>query len=153
MTEDETNCQRIGVLEERITRLIDLAEERDRRYEERHMSSKEAVHAAFVASKDAVSAALQAQKESVVKAEESQRAYNVGHNDLTRKMDTQYSVMLPRPEADGKFKALEEKIADLRESRSKGAGEYDGIKAGWAFLLGFISLAGAIVAIVLAIRK
>jgi len=118
-----------------LSRQIDgieaLLNERDRRYDERFLSAKEAV----------------------AKAEAAQTAYNANHNDLTRKMDAQYAFMLSRTEADSRFHNHDEKIdeikkdlASLRESRSEGSGRRE--QTNWlltlaigiiGLILGFLS--------------
>lgn len=86
------------------------------------VSTEKAVDKAFNTAEKAVTQALVAQKElsqtvqvssdkAITKAEEAQKAYNVGHNDLARKMDDQYKLMLPRVEADTRDKNIEEKLA------------------------------------------
>ncbi len=82
----------------------ELMEERDRRYKSQ-----------FDAQERAVVAAFSAQKEAIQKAEAAQNSYNVGHNDLTRKMDSQYQQMLPRTEADNRFNSMSEKIEDVKK--------------------------------------
>lgn len=107
--------------------------ERDRRYEERFKAQEAAVAAALGAADKLTTSAFAASKEAIIKAEASQATYNATHNDLTRKMDAQYKEMLPRPEADSKFRGIEEKIeeikkdtAGLRESRSQVVGHREG---------------------------
>jgi len=135
MNEDETTCQHLKVLDERITRERELREsfekqmdERDRRYEDRFSASEKAVYSALTAQEKLTSAAFVSSEKAIVKAEAAQISYNATHNDLTRKMDGQYKDTLPRTEAEAKFKALEEKIADLREFKS-GIGGKDQNKA------------------------
>lgn len=85
------------------------------------VSSEKAVDKAFNTAEKAVTQALVAQKElsqtvqvssdkAITKAEEAQKTYNVGHNDLSKKMEDQYKLMLPRVEADSRDKNVEEKI-------------------------------------------
>lgn len=114
------------------------------------VSSEKAVDKAFNTAEKAVTQALVAQKElsqtvqvssdkAITKAEEAQKAYNVGHNDLARKMDDQYKLMLPRVEADSRDKNVEEKLKghgeliNLLSSRldlmsGAGAGKEQGFK-------------------------
>ena len=99
-----------------------LMDERDRRYSEGKEGDQRAVSAALAANEKLTSAAFAASKEAITKAESNQTTYNATHNDLTRKMDAQYKDMLPRTEADSRFAAQEEKIQDLRESRSATTG-------------------------------
>jgi hypothetical protein len=103
-----------------------LMDERDTRYEQAFLSSKEAVSAALQAAKDQTNASFFASEKAISKAEASQLQYNIGHNDLTRKMDAQYKEMLPRPEADSRFKSIEDKLAELREAGSEVRGRGGG---------------------------
>ena len=131
MNESGSRCQSIKVIEALIEKERELREaleskleERDRRYEERFQSQEK--FNAIVSSNA---------KEAVAKAEISQTVYNATHNDLTRKMDAQYKEMLPRTEADSRFKSQEEKINDLREFRSGLGGADRNKSAVWAVVL------------------
>jgi chromosome segregation ATPase len=131
MSEPRTHEPNLRELTAQIDGIVRLYEERDRRYEERFTAAKEAV----------------------TKAESAQTAYNTNHNDLTRKMDAQYGFMLPRTEAENRFRNHDEKIdeikkelASLRESRSEGSGRREqtnwliGIGIGIiGLILGFLS--------------
>lgn len=125
-----------------------LYEERDRRYEDRFKAQETAVAAALAAQEKLTAAAFAAAKEAVLKQENSQSSYNAGHNDLSRKMENQYATMLPRQEADNRFKSFEEKyedlkkeVANLRESRSEGTGRRD--QTNW-FLTSLLAIGAAI---------
>lgn len=104
-----------------------LYEERDRRYEDRFKAQETAVAAALAAAEKLTAAAFAASKEAILKAENSQTSYNAGHNDLSRKMETQYKEMIPRTEFSVAVKNIEDKIAELRESRSEGVGHKQGV--------------------------
>lgn len=91
------------------------------------VSSEKAVDKAFNTAEKAVTQALVAQKElsqtvqvssdkAITKAEEAQKTYNVGHNDLSKKMEDQYKMMLPRVEADQREKNIEEKLKGHSDS-------------------------------------
>jgi len=79
-------------------------------------SEEKAVMAALTAQDKLTSAAFASSEKSIQKAEEAQRVYDHGHNDLIRKMDDQYSEMMPRSEAISLHKATEEKLEQLRVS-------------------------------------
>lgn len=117
MSDQESGLREVTVQLESLRRLLD---ERDRRYEERFVSAKEAV----------------------AKAEAAQTAYNTQHNDLTRKMEQQRSEMVPRQEAEMRFKTVEEKIAGLRESRSESKGGKE--QTNWLLTIA-IGIAGLII--------
>ena len=101
--------------------LADLFKEINKGVQERFSSQEKAVatalaaqekatYVAFSAHKESVASAFLASEKAIVKAEEAQRAYNIGHNDLSRKMDDQYKTMMPRQEAFIMNTALEAKI-------------------------------------------
>jgi hypothetical protein len=140
------SCHAIEVLSERIEALSKMIDERDRRYEQSFNGIREAVATALQSAKEQTMSTFSASEKAIAKAEYSQLQYNTGHNDLARKMDDQYKQMIPRPEADSRFHMLEEKIADLRESRS-------GLQGGWALFFALLAIAGTVTAIVLAFRK
>jgi ABC-type Na+ efflux pump permease subunit len=85
-----------------------LMDERDRRYTELRKDDREAVENAFAASEKAI-----------FKAEQAQTAYNVSHNDLSRKLDDQNKATIPRPEIMALFGAVDQKLESLRASFDK----------------------------------
>ena len=151
-----------------------IIEERDRLYDARFRAAEIAVVSAFDAQKEAVAAAFLASKEAIGKAENAQTAYNVAHNDLSRKMDEQNKATIPRPETTALFRAVEDKIiamqgsydgkleslrasfeksnenlvkeiAGLREYRSETSGKTLGVATLWGYLVG---AAGVILAVI-----
>ena len=156
MSDEEATCQHLKVLDERIASERQLREaleakldERDRRYEDRFKAQEMAVGAALQSQEKLTTAAFNASEKAIAKAEISQTSYNSTHNDLTRKMDSQYSAMLPRTEADTRFKNLDDKIADLREFRSSTEGVDRNKAATWVAVFALIGLAIAIAALIL----
>lgn len=155
-------------LEEKITTLFnflkELIVEHDKLYDARFKAAEIAVNAALAAQEKAVAAAFLASEKAIVKAEDAQKAYNVAHNDLSRKMDEQSKGTMPRPEIVGLFKSLDDKISasqksfqdkidimakeigDLRESRSEGTGKGIGAKDLWGYIVTAISIILAITA-------
>jgi hypothetical protein len=98
-------------IREFFERIID---ERDRQYDGRFRAGEIAVNAALAAQQKSYSDAFLASEKAIVKAEEAQKAYNVAHNDLSRKMDDQYKTMMPHVEAIGLLKAHEDKMENMR---------------------------------------
>lgn len=105
---------RIAEVGGRIDGVERLATERDRLYKERADAAKEQVGVAFNAAEKAK-----------VASDSAQHEYNIGHNDLIRKMDAQHKETLPREEASNEFKSvraevdrLRTDVQGLRESRS-----------------------------------
>lgn len=147
------------VLMARIHAAEKLAEERDGWYAERDRDRQTSIDKALTAQKEQTASSFAASKEAILKAEEAQRAYNTSHNDLARKMDEQNKATMPRIEIESRFSNMEEKINNLRESRS----EEQGGKAGRlsaqqfvvmivALIVGLITIGGVVVAIAYAIR-
>lgn len=104
------NCdgENLRELSARVIAMRELLDERDTRYSERDAARLKAVESAFAAS-----------KEAITKAEDGQKQYNATHNDLARKMDAQYQAMIPRSEADIRFKVLEARLSEILEARSE----------------------------------
>jgi phosphopantetheinyl transferase (holo-ACP synthase) len=139
-----------------IDGMVKLYEERDRRYEDRFKSQEVNVISALASADKQNASAFAAAKEAVLKSENSQTSYNATHNDITRKMDNQYLTMLPRTEADARFKGLEEKfedakkdIATLREFRSVNQSGRENTRwlvpvavTGFVGFLGFLAMIG-----------
>jgi hypothetical protein len=100
-------------------------------------AQKELTNQAFVASRDAI-----------VKAEESQRVYNATHNELSRKMESQYAHMIPRTEFERAFEGLDDLVRKLEGARSEGVGGQLLVArlfaAGW-FVVGLIAVIVAVV--------
>jgi predicted AAA+ superfamily ATPase len=139
LMDERTRTVAIESLTKEVDALHVLMDERDARYSERHESNEKAVASALVSAEKAVTAALVAQKEAVTKAEQSQLAYNQGHNDLSRKMESQYREMVPRTEAaadlvrqNERIDELKKEVQLLRESKSLEGGRAEQRVAGTA---------------------
>ena len=135
-----------------------LIKSNDKRYEQEFDNQKLAVKDALAAQKELTNAAFASSEKAIVKAEDSQRTYNAGHNDLSRKMETQYSLMVPDIQHKSDLKAIEEKIESfknsvfkqfdnvnldirgLRESRSETGGKGIGTNAMWGYILGMVGI-------------
>jgi hypothetical protein len=168
------------LLLDKIENLSDIMDERDRLYKERYDSQKTAVDDALAAQKEQTAQSFAASEKAIVKAEDSQRIYNQGHNDLTHKMEVQYTSMVPQAEAKLKWdaidKAIEEnrktvdearnqrhtelaglrtelmkEIQNLRESRSIGEGNTLGLKQGWNVIVIVLGLIISAIAAVAAL--
>jgi hypothetical protein len=96
-----------------------ILEERDRLYTVRFEASKTAVDAALIAQKESVANAFLSSEKAIVKAEEAQKAYNVAHNDLSRKMDEQSKGTIPRSEIMVLLRVIEDKVEAQRLSHEK----------------------------------
>ena len=115
---------------EKVQRLSDKIEERDRLYIEKFRAGEIAVSAAITASDKQTAASFASSEKAIFKAEEAQREYNVRSNEFRGQLDDQAKTLMPRMESQTLFKAYEDKlddmkdqIANLRESRSEGGGK------------------------------
>ncbi len=140
------------LLIEKIAAVEELAKERDKWYTERDKDRQSSVDKALTAAKEQTASSFAASKEAILKAEESQKAYNVGHNDLSRKMEAQYKEMVPQAEARIKWDSIDREIADLRTSRDKGAGHALGARDLWGFLVGIAGILLAAVTLLMKLR-
>ena len=99
-----------------IDKLRQVANERDRLYNNQFEDAKNSVLTALIAQKEAVAAAFLASEKAIVKAEEAQKAYNLSHNDLNRKLDDQNKATMPRIEVVGLFKAFDDKLLFMQQN-------------------------------------
>ena len=90
---------RIANFDDRLEGLRELLTERDLRYSEKFIASKEAVITAFASSEKAS-----------LKAEQAQESYNVRSNEFRGQLDDQAKTLMPRLETDGRFSSVEDKI-------------------------------------------
>jgi hypothetical protein len=104
-------------LKGKIKALRDVVDERDRLYKERDESRKTAVDAALQAAKEKTSDAFIASEKAIVKAEDAQREYNARSNEFRGQLDDQAKTLLPRNEADARFKAIEASIEAIRNEK------------------------------------
>jgi hypothetical protein len=129
--------EKLASLESRAMTKMD---ERDRRYDVMFASRDTAIAAALAAQEKAVAAALAAQEKAVAaaaessekaitKAETAQAGVNVRGNEFRASLDDYTKLMLPRVEADGRFKELRNLIdtngilvEELRRFASRGEG-------------------------------
>jgi hypothetical protein len=140
--------------------LLKLIESNDKRYNERFEAQDKAVAAALAAQKELTSAAFASSEKAIVKAEDSQRTYNAGHNDLSRKMEEQYKLMVPLTEHKADLLNMEkrmdrmgEDVKGLRESRSGVEGKGIGINAVIAYIFGAAGFIAAVFAIIYYLNK
>jgi hypothetical protein len=117
------------VLAQRIASLRELVDERDRRYEDR-----------FRAMDEKTTLALASSEKAVTKAETATEKRFDSVNEFRGSLKDQAATLLPRNEADTRFKAMEEKlegqakvIGGLSESRS----EKEGSSKTYILIVGF----------------
>ena len=113
----------------KIEAFKEILDERDKLYTERDNSRRTAVDAALMAVKEQTKASFDASEKAISKAEGAQNSYNQTHNDLSRKLDEQNKLTMPRTETESRFHGVEEKITDLREVVSAVGGTAQGGQA------------------------
>lgn len=111
LTENEAGKDTVG-LRVYLERIID---ERDQRYEDRFKAQEAHLTFALEAAKELTGAAFSAAKEAVAKSEIAQSAYNQRSNEFRQSLDDQNKIQMPRVEADGKFKTLDDKVEEVRK--------------------------------------
>ncbi len=109
------------LLIEKINSVITVADERDRRYEDR-----------FKATDEKTSLALAGSEKAVTKAEAATEKRFDAVNEFRGTLSDQAASLLPRAEANANFRAYDEKIEEmkkqisaLRETQTKSMGEKD----------------------------
>ncbi len=139
-TGKELLTQEIADLEKRMSVLMDerrsffvmLMAEHSKRYDLR-----------FESAEKAVSQALTAAKEAVAKAETASEKRFDSVNEFRNTLKDQQSTLMPRIEADNRFKAVEEKIDALKGSSAAGANWLWGLII--SFVVGVAIVVGTIV--------
>jgi len=87
----------------------------EKRYDEKFDAMADATSTALTAVEKQTAAAFAANKESVIKTEDAQKAYNLQHNDLTRKMEVQAEKFVHREKMDDVSKAFDAKLESLKK--------------------------------------
>lgn len=98
----------IATVKEYFDSLLDAY---DQRYTQRFASAELAVKDALAAQEKAVTAAFLASEKAIVKAEDAQKDYNVRSNEFRGQLDDQNKMQMPRIEAMGLFRAMDDKIS------------------------------------------
>jgi hypothetical protein len=137
-----SNGHAIEVLDAKVAAFETLMDERDRRYEERDRANKEAVRSALAAAEKAAE-----------KTEAALREYKVGSNEWRDTVTDLVSRMVTRPDVDRQFHGIEDKIADLRESRSLREGGREGSNAQITKMVGLAFLALGVLQVVLKVWR
>lgn len=114
--------------------LRSIIDERDRQYGQR-----------FDAQEKAVAAALAAAKEAVVKAEGASEKRFDSVNEFRATLKDQQVTLMPRAEADVRFRALEEKMAGLVARQIQEQGRSEGSSWLWGILIAVGTAVGAVV--------
>lgn len=115
MTDNEFEQAATGTVTVSVREYFErIIRELDRRLTDRAEAQDKAVSAALIAAKEQTTQSFAASEKAIVKAENSQREYNQGHNDLSRKMEQQYSIMVPSSEAKLKWDSIDKDLIAIR---------------------------------------
>lgn len=128
-----------------IEQIYTLINERDRQYQQRFEAQEKAVNAALIAAKEAVNAALAAAKEAVNKAETANEKRLDNQNEFRGQLKDQAATLLPRAEADIRFKAIEGEMSRISDAVLSGTKQMEGAQWLWG-LIG--ALVGGIITII-----
>jgi leucyl aminopeptidase (aminopeptidase T) len=136
------------LFEEKVRANKELMDERDKRYTERDKDRQTEVDKALASADKQVAAAFAAAKESGIETKKAQDAYNLSHNDLLHKNEKLGTDMMPRSEANERFRSIDEKIGEIKSALSTGGGVLLGSKsikdetrANIAIIISFLGLA------------
>lgn len=99
--------------------LVRLMDERDRLYKERSDAQKEAVAAALAANKELTNNAFLASEKAIGKAEAAQEDYNTRSNEFRQALDDSNKDKLGRPEAEGRFSGIGERLDEIKKEFEK----------------------------------
>lgn len=121
-----------------LTQLQEIRSENDRRF----ASQEKAVETAFDASKEAIA------KSELAVEKRSDAVYVT----LSKLSDALAAVM-PRAEAEQRFKAAEEKFAILKASTDTTTGRTSGMDKSWAIALGSLGGVATIIGVILAFNN
>lgn len=80
-------------------------------FDQRFATAELALKDALAAQEKAVTAAFLASEKAIVKAEDAQKDYNVRSNEFRGQLDDQNKMQMPRIEAMGLFRSMDDKIS------------------------------------------
>lgn len=136
-----------------IEQLYTLINERDRQYQQRFESQEKAVNAALIAAKEAVNAALSAAQTAVNKAEIANEKRLDNQNEFRGQLKDQASTLLPRTEAEARFKAIEIDMNRMNNAIIAGTGKFEGAQWLWGIIGAVIGGIFTIITIGLSIKS
>jgi hypothetical protein len=99
----------------------------------------------FQAQESAVSTTMLAAKEAVIKAEAASEKRFDNTNEWRQAMNDRDTRLMPREEANSKFRAMEDKLSDTVKRLDLTDGSKKGLRDGWGYVVGAIGLLAALV--------
>jgi hypothetical protein len=121
--------------------VIDLMDERDRRYAER-----------FEAQEKAVGAAISAADKAVTKAETSTEKRFDSTNEFRQTLTDQAATFVTKVEYAANYNIMIKDMDLIKSQLTSMQGRAGGLSAGWGYLIGAIGAVGIIVAIFMSVR-
>jgi hypothetical protein len=101
----------------------------------------------------AVDAALKAAKEAVLKAETAAERRFESVNEFRETLGDQQRTLMPRQEAEIRFKQLDDRVAELAQINARLTGARTGGREMWAYVAAGVGMLIGIVSIVLAVLR
>ena len=147
-TENQVSGWTVDTLKAYCERVIS---DNDLRYQQRFESQEANLVTAITAQEKAVSAALAAAEKAVGKAEVAAEKRFDAVNEFRGQLSDQARDFMPRKEAELQIASLEDKVSLLQQAIDTGGGRAAGLKDGWGYLVGVVSVAALIVTIVVAV--
>jgi cystathionine beta-lyase/cystathionine gamma-synthase len=130
-----------------------ILNERDRRYTERSSQQDKAVVDALAAAEKAVNAALVAADKAVEKEQANAEKWRNSANEWRQAMNDRETRFLGKDEAALMVSGVEARVTLLEKVGNMTAGGHQVVTAAWGYVVGAISCAALVVAVVIAIVK
>jgi hypothetical protein len=99
----------------------------------------------FQAQEQQTSSTMLAAKEAVIKAEAASEKRFDNTNEWRQAMSDRDNRLMPREEANSKFRAMEDKLTDAIKRLDLNDGNKKGLRDGWGYVVGATGLAAAII--------
>jgi len=97
--------------------------------------------------KEQTAAALAAAKEAVTKAEISNEKHFESVNEFRGQQKDMIATLVPRGEADVRFKSIEDRLAAIAANQNTGKGRWEGANWLWGVLIGVLGLVIAFISL------
>ena len=124
-----------------------MLEQAELRYQQRFDAQTIAVNAAMSAAEKAINAALLASEKAVLKAETASERRFESVNEFRGSLNDMVATLIPRREADERFKTIAEKLDGLQARLDRNDGGSAGLRQGWIMLLGAVALISTLASI------
>lgn len=120
--------------------ILALMATNDAKYSERFQAQQTAMEAALTAQKLAVDTALSAADRAVLKSEVAAEKRFESVNEFRASLADQQRTLMPRSESELLIRGLSEKVDAHAQVLQTSAGQKSGIKDGWLYLVGGVSV-------------